>query len=149
MTDTSKDKLNQLESRIENMLDKLIEIDEEEIENDQEQSSLKFSEDISSSDEDKNEKKLSEKDIFFNHFLQNEDNSEIKGLTISQKPSFDSSQINVNQNTSPNLNLIYNNNYPYNSYNFNYIYPQQINNQNQNKYNFFRIPNNSYNNKYS
>jgi len=31
MTDTSKDRLNQLESRIENMLDKLIEIDEEEI----------------------------------------------------------------------------------------------------------------------
>ena len=29
MTDTSKDKLNQLESRIENMLDKLIEIDED------------------------------------------------------------------------------------------------------------------------
>ena len=64
MTDTSKDKLNQLESRIENMLDKLIEIDEEEIENDQEQSSLKFSEDISSSDEDKNEKNYRKK-IYF------------------------------------------------------------------------------------
>ncbi len=147
MTDTSKDRLNQLESRIENMLDKLIEIDEEEIENNQDQSSLKFSEDNSSSDEDKNEKKISEKDIFFYQFLQNEDNSEIKGITISKKPSFDSSQMNLNQNTSPNLNLIYNNNYPYNSYNFNYIYPQQIDTQSQNKNNFFGIPNNSYNNK--
>lgn len=147
MTDTSKDRLNQLESRIENMLDKLIEIDEEEIENNQDQSSLKFSEDNSSSDEDKNEKKISEKDIFFYQFLQNEDNSEIKGISISKKPSFDSPQMNLNQNTSPNLNLIYNNNYPYNSYNFNYICPQQIDSQSQNKNNFFRIPNNSYNNK--
>ena len=147
MTDTSKDKLNQLESRIENMLDKLIEIDEEEIENNQDQSSLKFSEDNSSSDEDKNEKKISEKDIFFYQFLQNEDNSEIKGISISKKPSFDSPQMNLNQNTSPTINLIYNNNYPYNSYNFNYICPQQIDSQSQNKNNFFRIPNNSYNNK--
>ena len=147
MTDTSKDKLNQLESRIENMLDKLIEIDEEEIENNQDQSSLKFSEDNSSSDEDKNEKKISEKDIFFYQYLQNEDNSEIKGISISKKPSFDSPQMNLNQNTSPTINLIYNNNYPYNSYNFNYICPQQIDSQSQNKNNFFRIPNNSYNNK--
>ena len=151
MADTNKEKYNQLESRIENMLDKLIEIDEEEIENNEDHSSLKFSEDISSSEENKEEKALFEKDIFFSHFLQNEDNkdnNEIKETNISPKCSFDipnisQKQIIRNQNAPSNINLIYNN---YNPYNFNCLYhPQQMSNQNNN-FSFFNIPNKSLNN---
>ena len=149
-TDINKQKCDQLESRIENMLDKLIEIDEEELGNNEDHSSLKFSEDNSSLEENKEEKDLFGKDIFFCHFLQNEENrenNELKVHNLSPKRSFDSSnasqnKIIINQNAPSNINLIYNN---YNPYNFNYMYhPQQMNNQNNNP--FFGISTKNMNN---
>ena len=50
-----KEKSEQLKSRIENMVDKLIETDEE-LENNGDNSSLKFSDDISSSENEKKKK---------------------------------------------------------------------------------------------
>ena len=131
MSEFNKDKFCQLESRIENMLDKLIETDEE-LDNNGSHSSLKFSEDISSSEENKNEEEPFEKEIFFNQFFKNDENAQPSSLNFSHKSSFDNSNISqskISQNIiiPSNMNLIYNN---YNNFSFNYIYPQQINNQN-------------------
>lgn len=73
----SNKNINQIESRIENMLDKLIESDEES-ENNGEHPSLKFSDDISSSEVDKEDDELFEKELFSIPFLQGEDNIQKK-----------------------------------------------------------------------
>ena len=74
MTESSKDKLFQIESKIENMLDKLIEEDEE-FENKGFLNSLKLNDEISSSEENKDEREPFEKPIFFNQFFPNDERS--------------------------------------------------------------------------
>ena len=137
MTESGKEELHQkLESKIENMLDKLIE-DDEEFEDNGDQSSLKFSDDISSEDGNdcnKNEENDPfEKEIFNTKFFQNEDNSQKKlpnlNSSLKNKQNIQSCQKNVNRNFPSHLDLINNNNYS-NPFSFNYIYP------NPNKMNF-------------
>ena len=73
MTTSSKDKLCQLESRIENMLDKLIETDDELEKNDS-HSSFKYSDEISSDlDIEKNEDKQFEKSLLLNSLFQSQE----------------------------------------------------------------------------
>ena len=81
MTESDKEKLHQkLESKIENMLDKLIEADED-LENNGDQSSLKFSDDISSDDVNKNEEdEPFEKELFNTQFFQNEETVFIESM---------------------------------------------------------------------
>ena len=156
MSKSNKD-INQIKSRIENMLDKLIESDEES-ENNGERPSLKFSEDISSSEVDKDDdddEEPSEKEFFSIPFFQGEDNTQKKEENLSSKPSFDNlnkqnNKMNINQNIPSNNNFIYNN-YNYKSYypySFNCLYPSQINNLNNNNvcYPFLNIFNNNINN---
>ena len=114
MADSNQEKIFQLESRIENMLDKLIESDEE-LDSNGSHSSLKFSEDISSTEVEKDE---SVKEF---------------PLTPSQKTSFISfnnssflsNNIGANQTISSNMNLLYKN---YNPFSFNYKYDIRGNN---------------------
>ena len=133
MTESKNDDCLLLESKIENMLDKLIESDEE-LENNEEHSSLKFSEDISSSEDNKEEKNPFEKELFNTEFFQNEDNSQSRVSNLTSKSSFDISneqntQTPFTQKIQPKMNLVYNNSNPFP---FNYLYSQQINNLNVN-----------------
>ena len=143
----SNKSINQIESRIENMLDKLIESDEDS-ENNGERPSLKFSDDISSSEVGKEDEEPFEKELFSIPFFQGEDNTQKKEVNSSNKKQ---NKININQNIPSNMNCIYNN-YNYNSYNpysFNCLYPNQINNLNNNNnigYPFFNMFNKNINN---
>ena len=134
MTTSSKDKLCQLESRIENMLDKLIETDDELEKNDS-HCSFKYSDDISSDLEiEKNEDYKFEKALFLNSIFQSEERSKVSSPAFSPKNSNNTSKFLPNNMNSFNIaplkmNLIYNN---YNPFNFNYIYQNQNNNANQN-----------------
>ena len=134
MTTSSKDKLCQLESRIENMLDKLIETDDELEKNDS-HCSYKYSDDISSDLEiEKNEDYKFEKALFLNSIFQSEERSKVSSPVFSPKNSNNTSKFLPNNMNSFNIaplkmNLIYNN---YNPFNFNYIYQNQNNNANQN-----------------
>ena len=136
MNESDKEKLHQkLESKIENMLDKLIEADED-LENNDDQSSLKFSDDISSDDVNKNEEdEPFEKELFNTQFFQNEDNSKQKirniNSNIKNNQNIQNNQNNLNRNFPSHLNLMYNKNYN-NPFSFNYIYPNPINYQNIN-----------------
>ena len=137
MADTNQEKIFQLESRIENMLDKLIESDEE-LDSNGSHSSLKFSEDISSTEVEKDEGEPFEKEESLNQFFQKDESVKEFPLTPSQKTSFNSfnnssflsNNIGANQTISSNMNLLYKN---YNPFSFNYKYPpQQMNNSNSN-----------------
>ena len=136
MATSNEEKISQLETRIENMLDKLIESDEE-LDNGS-HSSLKFSEDISSSEVEKEEGEPFEKELSLNQFFQKDESIKEFPLTPSKKTSFNSinnssflaNNIRANQKmSSSNMNLLYNN---YNPFSFNYKYPQQMNNSNNN-----------------
>lgn len=131
MTEYKKQEFHPLESKIENMLDKLIQSDEE-LENNEDHSSLKFSEDISSSEDNKEEKNLFEKEFFNTEFFPNEDNFQSKISNYISKSSFDipneqKDLTNFNQKIQQKMNLLYNNS---NAFSFNYLYYQQINNIN-------------------
>ncbi len=145
MTESKNDDCLLLESKIENMLDKLIESDEE-LENNEEHSSLKFSEDISSSEDNKEEKNPFEKELFNTEFFQNEDNSQSRVSNLTSKSSFDISneqntQTPFTQKIQPKMNLVYNNSNPFP---FNYLYSQQINNiNNKSNPNSFGVMNNN------
>ena len=153
MTESNKETLHQkLESKIENMLDKLIEADED-LENNGEQSSLKFSDDMSSDDVNKNEEEDPfKKELFNTQFFLKEENTQqiIPNInsSIQNNQSTQNCQNNLNRNFSSQLNLIYNNNNYNNLFSFNYIYPNPINYQNKNSNpNFFGIiKNNNSNN---
>ena len=155
MTESSKDKLFQIESKIENMLDKLIEEDEE-FENKGFLNSLKLNDEISSSEENKDEREPFEKPIFFNQFFPNDERSLTLNSISTKKNYFDKNiipqnELDKNRNIHlPLNNKTYNNYFPFN---YNYIFPQPINNQNiNNNFNseFFGINkniNNSINSK--
>ena len=102
-----KDGLPHLESKIENMVDELIKIDEE-IENNDMNNSLKSNDDIFSSKEEK-EEKLFKKDFFNNSNIENEDKINLNNYIITpilsqnNKNSKLFCQINNNQ-------IIFNNN---------------------------------------
>ena len=129
MNTSSKEKLCQLESRIENMLDKLIETDDELEKNDS-HNSFKYSDDISSDlDIEKNEDHQFEKTLFLNSIFQGEEKGKASAPAFSDEtPKLLSNNMNSFNNTPLNLNLIYNS---YNPLTFNYIFQNQ-NNANQN-----------------
>jgi hypothetical protein len=152
MTESGKEELHQkLESKIENMLDKLIEADED-LENNGDQSSLKFSDDISSDDVNKNEEdEHFEKELFNTQFFQNEEKSQPKNpnikSNIKSSQNIQNSQNNLNRNFLSQLNLIYNNTNYNNPFSSNYIYPISINFQNnKSNPNLFGMVNNNCNN---
>ena len=152
MTESGKEELHQkLESKIENMLDKLIEADED-LENNGDQSSLKFSDDISSDDVNKNEEdEHFEKELFNIQFFQNEEKSQPKNpnikSNIKSSQNIQNSQNNLNRNFLSQLNLIYNNTNYNNPFSSNYIYPISINFQNnKSNPNLFGMVNNNCNN---
>ena len=133
MTESNKDESLRLESKIENMLDKLIESDED-LENNEDQSSLKFSEDISSSEDNKDENEPFENELFSKPFFQNEDNVQSRVSNKTLKSSIEicnehNSQNNFNQKKVLNTNILYNNLKPFP---FNFSHSQQINNINNN-----------------
>ena len=150
MSESNQEKLQKLESRIENMLDKLIETDED-IENNESQNSLKFSDGISSSEMEKEDEPF-EKELFKTPFFHNPDAEQSKISNLNLQNSLDISknsqkyQENLNQNFQKNYQLFYNN---YNPFSFNYFYSQQINNQNNSNSNFFNIFNKNINNNVS
>ena len=102
----------QLELKIENMLDKLIETDEE-LENNEDSSSLKFSEDMSESEDDIKNEKFFEKEFFFNE--EQNQNNKMSNLPKNNIANINANQINTIQNNQSlsHSNL---NNYLYNNY---------------------------------
>ena len=103
MTTSSNDKLCQLESRIENMLDKLIETDDE-LEKIDSHCSFKYSDDISSDLEiDKNEDHQFEKALFLNSIFQSEEKGKISPPTFSPKNPNDTSKLLPNNMNSFNI----------------------------------------------
>ena len=134
MNQSNEDRSYQLESKIENMLDKLIESDEE-IDNG-DHSSLKFSDDISSSDIDKEEEDLLIKDSVFNQFSKFEDQNQLQSSKNFTKSSFDSfsskNKVNLRTSLPSNVNCLNNN---YSLFSFYHMYPH-LNNS------FFGIQNN-------
>ena len=150
MTESNQEKFEKLESRIENMLDKLIETDED-LENNGSQDSLKFSEDISSSEVEKEEGEPFEKEPFNAPFFQNEDAGQSKLPNLCSKNFFDNSntpnyQSNLNLNFPKNYNFFSNN---FNPFSLNYFYAQNMNNQNNSNSNFFGLVNKNINNNTS
>ena len=133
------------------MLDKLIEADED-LENNGDQSSLKFSDDISSDDVNKNEEdEHFEKELFNTQFFQNEEKSQPKNPSINSNiktsQNIQNRQNNLNRNFLSQLNLIYNNTNYNNPFSSNYIYPISINFQNnKSNPNLFGMVNNNCNN---
>ena len=150
MTEFNKENFQKLELRIEYMLDKLIESDEE-IENNGSQDSLKLSEDISSSEVEKEDGEPFEKDLFNTPFFQNEDCIKSKLPNLCSKNSFDNSnlqkcQSNLNLNFQKNYNFLYNN---FSPFSLNYFYAQNMNNQNNLNSNFCGMVNKNINNNTS
>ena len=149
MSESNKEKIEKLESRIENMLDKLIETDED-IENNGSQNSLKFSEDISSTEMEKEEEPF-EKELFNTPFFQNPDAEQSKESNSYNKNAWEISNSqkchsNLNQNFQKNYNFFYNR---YNPFSFNYFYSPQIINQNNSNSNCFGIIKKDINNNIS
>ena len=126
MSESKNNENTQLELKIENMLDKLIETDEE-LENNDDSSSLKFSEDMSESEDNIKNEKFFEKEFFFNED-QNQ-NNKISNLPKNNIANINTSQkknIEINQSLSQS-NL---NNYLYNNYaqfQYNPIFSQSVN----------------------
>jgi len=126
MSESKSSENPQLELKIENMLDKLIETDEE-LDNNEDSSSLKFSEEMSDSEDDIKNEKFFEKEFFFNE--EQNQNNKISNLPKTSKTNLNTSQkqnIKINQSLSQS-NL---NNYMYNNYAqipYNPIFPQSVN----------------------
>ena len=136
MTELDKDGLPHLEYKIENMLDELIKTDEE-IENNANRSSLKFSEDISSSEEDNVNEELFEKDFFSNPFTQNDEQNQQNKLNNCTNKVVESNIIQKNMNLQANypmnqpINHHSNNNFMFNNFSpyiFNNMIVPPINN---------------------
>ena len=124
MSECENESLPNLELKIVNMLDKLIEADEE-LEKNEENNLLKFNADISDSEDEK----IFEKN-FINPSFQNEENNKLNSSKSLSKnffqPSSSQNETNAFKNNTFNVNNSVYNNYPfpcfYNSF------PQQINN---------------------
>ena len=163
MEKSKKDGLSHLEIKIENMLDDLINSDEE-VENSGLQTSLKLSDDNSSSEEDQNDK-LFDKDFFSNiNSQQQEQKQPTKNINYSnynlEQTSFQNKNFqnnnqldntkcnnnnynNFNNNNFNNINFIYNN---YLSFPFNQLIISSINNNNNSNYPpLLRLSNNNMN----
>ena len=127
--------LPNLEFKIENMIDELIKTDEEIEKNGP--SSTKFIEDISLSEDDKTDKELFEKDFFFNHNLQiDEQSNKINNLSNQniESTTFQNNVNNVNNSKINHIsNQFYNNSNMYLNYSpfiFNNVFNLPISNQN-------------------
>ena len=124
MSECENESLPNLELKIVNMLDKLIEADEE-LEKNEENNLLKFNADISDSEDEK----IFEKN-FINPSFQNEENNKLNSSKSLSKnffqPRSSQNETNAFKNNTFNVNNSVYNNYPfpcfYNSF------PQQINN---------------------
>ena len=113
-----------LELKIENMIDELIKTDEEIEKNGP--TSTKFIEDISLSEDDKTDKDLFEKDFFFNHNSQIDEQSNkinnLSNLNI-ESTKLQNNVNNVNNSKINYINKQFNNNNMYINYSpfiFNY-----------------------------
>ena len=127
--------LPNLEFKIENMIDELIKTDEEIEKNGP--SSTKFIEDISLSEDDKTDKELFEKDFFFNHNSQiDEQSNKINNLSNQniESTTFQNNVNNVNNSKINHIsNQFYNNSNMYLNYSpfiFNNVFNLPISNQN-------------------
>ena len=140
MSENDSESLPNLELKIENMLDKLIEADEES-EKSEDNNVIKFREDIS----DLEDEKFFEKDFFINPSFQNEENNKIDSSKNLTKTNFQPKTTRNESNSFKN-NITFNvNNNIYNNYitPFSYnSFPQQINNQICNS-SIFRKPSSS------
>ena len=145
MAELKKENLNlELETKIENMLDKLIET-EEDLDNG-DQSSVKLFEDISSTEGDKDDEDPFEKDLFFNLFSQKKDECNEGNIFKTSSNNSINQQNNFNQNlpsNCSNMNILYNN---YNGYPFTYLQTKQINRNNNSNTLFLTLMNKSINN---
>ena len=121
---SKKDGLPHLELKIENMLDELIKTDED-IENNNMRHSLKFSEDISSSEEDKVDEELFDREFFFNPNNQNEENNQTKNNIM---PNANIDSVSSKNNLSPEINNNAINNQLNNNFVFNNYFPFIFNN---------------------
>ena len=150
---SDKDGLPNLELKIENMLEELIKTDED-IENNGMRNSLKFSEDISPSEEEKEIDDLIDKDFFSNANFQIEEQNQIKNGNNFMN-SINESKNNITldiMNKSVNNQL--NNNFFYNNYSpfiFNHSFSQSLNNNQiiSNNLPLFGLSNNNMNNNYN
>ena len=154
MSEINKEDFSHLGTKIENMLDEIIKSDDE-IDNNPNRSSLKFSDDNSYSEEAKeNTYDLFDKDIFSNAFSPNEEQPKNKQNNLNINPNFEyiNSPNVINQsafnNFNPNINNNYNHNH--NQFYFNHLFTPHINNINNinniNSYNYTQPPFNVMNN---
>ena len=136
---SNNDGLPNLKLKIENMLDELIKT-EEDIENNNIRNSLKFSEEISSSEEEENkgDDDLFDKDFFFNPLSQNEEQNQTKNqqdIANSNYEPFSPKNIITQTMSNKSLNNQINNNFPFNNYSpfvFNHSFSSPIINDNNN-----------------
>lgn len=117
MSEINADSLPHLELKIENMLEKLIETDEE-LEKNGENAPIKFSDEVYESKYEK----FFDKDFFINPSFQNEDNNKMNKINNFLRKSnlinLSQNNTNQNQNNQTNMNNIMYNNFrlthPYN-----------------------------------
>ena len=113
MSEINKEDFSHLGTKIENMLDEIIKSDDE-IDNNPNRSSLKFSDDNSYSEEAKeNTYDLFDKDIFSNAFSPSEEQPKNKQNNLNINPNFEyiNSPNIINQSAFNNFNPNINNNY--------------------------------------
>ena len=124
MSEFNKESLPNLELKIENMLDKLIETDEE-LEKKGDYSTSKINEEISNYEDEK----YFEKDFFINQTFQNDDQSKINKLNNKSLQSSPQNKIITVQNNISELNsknILYSN-FPPQAFFYNQIYGRPSN----------------------
>ena len=134
MSENHKEELSHLGAKIESMLDEVIKSDDE-IDNNPIRNSLKFSEDNSYSEEEKeNTGGLFEQDIFFNIFPPIEEQNQKKSKNSNPNLVFINTPNNINQPKINQYNHIYNNNF--NRYYYTHLFTPHLKNMNNNSHNF-------------
>ena len=135
MSENHKEEISHLGTKIETMLEELIKSDDE-LDNNPLRNSLKFSEDNSYSEEEKeNTRGLFEKDIFSNIFPPIESQNQKRSNNSNPNLVFVNTQNNINQQNINQFNNLYNNNL--NRYYYTHLFTPHINNMNMNNtYNF-------------
>lgn len=144
MSESNKKDISHLGTKIVNMLDEIIKCDDD-IETTPMRSSLKFSDDSSYSDEEKeNAGELFDKDIFSNIFSPIEEQNQNQKKSNRNNPNLAHINIqnNINQSNQNQFNSIFNNtNNNYNNFYYNHLFSPQMNNLNNlNNFNFNNNP---------
>ena len=144
MSESNKKDISHLGTKIVNMLDEIIKCDDD-IETTPMRSSLKFSDDSSYSDEEKeNAGELFDKDIFSNIFSPIEEQNQNQKKSNRSNPNLAHINIqnNINQSNQNQFNSIFNNtNNNYNNFYYNHLFSPNMNNLNNlNNFNFNNNP---------